>query len=55
MEKLHLNVNSWFQRLRKEPEFAKEIIVPPEIQKAVEANHRQQQETKTTLVDVAGL
>jgi glutathione S-transferase len=55
MEKLHPNVNSWFQRLRKEPEFAKEIIVPPEIQKAVEANHRQQQETKTTLVDVAGL
>jgi hypothetical protein len=27
----------------------------PEIQKTVEANHRQQQETKTTLVDVAGL
>jgi hypothetical protein len=55
VENLHPNVNSWFQQLRKEPAFAKEIIVPPEIQKAVEANHRQQQETRTTLVDVADL
>jgi len=55
LKRLHPRVDSWFQPLRERPEFASEIIVPPEIQYAVEANHRQQEATGTTLIDVARL
>ena len=55
LERLHPQVNTWFWSLRDRPEFAREIVVPPEVQKAVEANHRKQEETDTTLIDVAGL
>ena len=55
MARLHLNVSSWFQTLRKRPEFAKEIVVPSKIQQAVEANQNKQQKLGTTLVDVADL
>ena len=55
LDRLHPNVAKWFYPLRDRPEFAKEIVVPPEIQKAVEDNHRRQRETHTTLVEVAGL
>ncbi len=55
LERLHPQVNTWFRSLRDRPEFAGEIVVPPEVQKAVEAIHKQQEETDTTLIDVAGL
>jgi glutathione S-transferase len=55
VKKLHPNVNKWFESLLKRPEFAKEIIVSPEIAKAVETNYQRQKETKTTLVDIADL
>ncbi len=55
LERLHPQINTWFRSLRDRPEFASEIVVPPEVQKAVEANYRQQEETHTTLIDVAGL
>ena len=55
IKRLHPNVNKWLEPLHKRPEFAKEIIVSPELAKAVKANHQRQQETKTTLVDVADL
>ena len=55
LERLHPAVNSWFWPLREIPEVASEIGVPTDVQKAVEVNHQQQKETKTTLIDVAGL
>jgi hypothetical protein len=55
LERLHPQVNTWFRSLRDRPEFASEIVVPPEVQKAVEENHRQQEERNTTLIDVAGV
>jgi glutathione S-transferase len=55
LERLHPRVNTWFWPMRERPEIIKEISVPPEVQKAVEANHKMQQETGTTLVDIAGL
>jgi glutathione S-transferase len=55
LERLHPQVNTWFRSLRDRPEFAREIVVPPEVQKAVEVIYRQQEETNTTLIDVAGL
>jgi len=54
MERLHPHVFEWFTRLREMPEIASEIGVPPEVQKAVEENHRRQQEEGSTLVDVTG-
>ncbi len=55
LERLHPRVNTWFWPLRELPEIANEIGVPPDVQKAVEANHQRQRETKTTLIDVAEL
>ena len=55
IKRLHPNINKWLEPLHKRPEFAEEIIVSPELAKAVKANHQRQQETKTTLVDVADL
>lgn len=55
LERLHGNVNAWFRPLRERPEFAKEMIVPPEIQKSVDANHLQQKQDGTSFVEVAGL
>jgi glutathione S-transferase len=52
MERLHPHVFEWFTQLREMPEIASEIRVPPEVQKAVEENHRRQQEEGSTLVDV---
>ncbi|MEK9678551.1 MAG: glutathione S-transferase family protein [Rhodospirillaceae bacterium] len=54
MERLHPHVFEWFTQLREMPEIASEIGVPPEVQKAVEENHRRQQEEGSTLVDVTG-
>ncbi|MGI9380573.1 MAG: glutathione S-transferase C-terminal domain-containing protein [Methyloligellaceae bacterium] len=55
LEQLHPNVNRWFWSLRNRPEFDREMKVSPQIQEAVEENHRLQKEMGATLVDVAGL
>ena len=53
--RLHPNLFAWFAPLRARPDFAREVEVSPEIQRAVEENHRRQREAGQTLVDVAGL
>jgi glutathione S-transferase len=55
LKRLHPQVNKWFMPLLRKPEFAKEIVVPPEIQKAVEKHHHQQKKTGATLIDIANL
>ena len=55
MERLHPRLFAWFGPLRARPEFAREVEVPAEIQKAVEENQRRQREAGQTLIDVAGL
>ena len=55
LEQLHPTVNRWFWSLRNQPEFDREMKVSPQIQEAVEENHRLQKEMGATLVDVAGL
>ena len=55
LERLHPKVNEWFWPIRNMTEFDRELKVPPEIQAAVEANHKLQEEMGTTLVDVADL
>lgn len=53
-EKLHPNIYKWFEPLRERPEFAPELKVAPEIQKAVEENQRKQAEAGESLSEVAG-
>ena len=55
LERLHPNLAEWFGQLRDRPEFAGEVTVAPEIQKAVDENHRRQAAEGTTLIQVAGL
>ena len=55
VERLHPNLFAWFRPLRARPDFAREVEVSPEIQRAVEENHRRQREAGQTLIDVAGL
>ncbi|MBT6384373.1 MAG: glutathione S-transferase family protein [Alphaproteobacteria bacterium] len=55
LERLHPRVNTWFNSLRMLPEFNNELVVPPEVQKAVDQNHERQRLDGTTLVEVAGL
>lgn len=55
MERLHPRLFAWFGPLRARPEFAREVEVPADIQKAVEENQRRQREAGETLIDVAGL
>jgi glutathione S-transferase len=55
IKRLHPNVNAWFEPLSKRPEFAKEIIISPDIEEAIKANHQHQRKTKTTLADIANL
>ena len=55
IKRLHPNVNAWFKPLSERSEFAKEIIISPDIEEAIKANHQRQRETKTTLADIANL
>ena len=55
MQRLHPRLFAWFEPLRARADFAREVEVSPEIQKAVEENHRRQREAGETLVDIAGL
>ena len=55
LERLHPQLNEWFWRLRKQPEFESELMVPPDVQKAVEENHERQRQQGTTLEQVADL
>ncbi len=55
VERLHPNLFAWFRPLRARPEFAREVEVSPEIQRAVDENQRRQREAGKTLIDVAGL
>jgi glutathione S-transferase len=52
--RLHPRVAMWMQRLRDKPEFAKEIAMPPEAVKRLEATRRAQMEAGKTLEGVAG-
>ena len=55
VERLHARLFAWFGKLRARDEFAREVTVPSELQKAVEENQRRQREAGQTLIDVAGL
>jgi glutathione S-transferase len=55
LEQLHSAVNKWFWPLREQPKFARELQVPPDVQKAVEENHVNLRQAGATLVDIAGL
>ena len=55
IKRLHPNVNAWFKPLSERSEFAKEIIISPDIEEAIKANHQRQRESKTTLADIANL
>ena len=55
VKRLHPNLFAWFRPLRARPEFAREVEVSPEIQRAVDENQRRQREAGKTLIDVAGL
>ena len=55
IERLHPDLFRWFERLRARPELTREIEMPPEVLKAIDENHRRQQEAGETLIDVAGL
>jgi glutathione S-transferase len=55
MERLHAHVMAWQQKLRERPQFASEIVVPQDVQAAVEENHRQQAAQGQSLCDVTGL
>ncbi len=51
--RLHPRVGMWMERLRDKPEFAKEIAMPPEAVKRLEATRRSQMEAGKTLEAVA--
>lgn len=53
--RLHPKLSEWFWPLRNQPEFYEELVVSPEIQKAVDEHHKFQRQTGTTLIDVAAL
>lgn len=55
LRRLHPAVAGWFEALERRPEFADEVRMPAEIDRAVEENQRHQRAEGTTLVDVAGL
>ena len=55
MQRLHPRLFAWFEPLRARPDFAREVAVPPDMQRAVEENQRRQREAGETLVEVAGL
>lgn len=54
VRRLHPAVASWLEGLRARPEFAGEVRMPAELDRAVAENQRHQRETGATLVDVAG-
>ena len=53
--RLHPRVSTWLEKLRARPEFAKEIVMPPETVTRLEATHRAQAKAGKTLEMVAGL
>lgn len=53
--RLHPRVSTWLEKLRARPEFAKEIVMPPETLTRLEATHRAQAKAGKTLEMVAGL
>ena len=55
LKRLHPKLNDWFWPLRNRKEFNDELIVSPEIQKAVDEHHKILRDTGVTLIDVAGL
>jgi glutathione S-transferase len=55
VERLHVRVNDWFEKLSSRPEFAKEIEIPGELQAAVAENLRHQRVRHAALEDIARL
>ena len=55
LERLHPNVTKWFWPLRQKEEFDSELAVSPALQELVNQSHRRQEETSSTLIDVANL
>ena len=53
--RLHPRLAAWFKGLLARPEFAAEIVMPPPLQHAIAATHREQAARRRTLVDVAGI
>ncbi len=52
---LHPRVNQWFKKLSERPEFAKEVQLPEPVAAMFAASLSKQQETGTTMRQVAGL
>ena len=54
LERLHPHLGAWLEKLYARPEFAKEIAMPPEVGKRLEATRRAQTQAGNTLEAVAG-
>ncbi len=54
LARLHPRVNAWVEKLRARPEFSKEIVMPPESVKRLEATRRAQTQVGKTLEIVVG-
>jgi glutathione S-transferase len=54
LERLHPRVFAWKEKLDARPEFAKEIVVPPEARARMDAARRAQVQAGQTLEIVAG-
>ena len=52
--RLHPRVTMWMEKLRARPEFAKEIAMPPEAARRLEATRSSQVQAGKTLEAVAG-
>jgi glutathione S-transferase len=54
-DRLHPHVNAWAEKLRARPEFAKEVVMPPEAVQRVEATRKAHAAAGQSLEQVGGL
>ena len=55
LHRLHPNMGAWYDRLKQDPAFAREIELPPELDQAFAATRAQNREAGTSLEAVGGL
>lgn len=53
--RLHVHVSAWYETLKARPEFAKEVVMPPELLQRLEATRKALAESGQTLERIAGL
>lgn len=54
LARLHPRVNAWVEKLRARPEFAKEIVTPPQVMERIEATRKAHAQAGKSLEMVAG-